>query len=187
MIRTRSTFAAQSRTGNCIKERKALPVSELWTSMQPIPTRSVSEVSGRTSLTLWVGISARCKFLWTRGSLAVLFVAAFFSNANGQEIDGVKFFKEQVKPLLEKHCWDCHRNDPDDLGGELAIASRDNMLTGGESGTLFDESAPDKSLLLGAISYEDDRFQMPPDGKMSDEEIAVIKKWVELGLSLIHI
>ncbi len=102
--------------------------------------------------------------------------------AVGQDDDGVAFFNAEVKPLLKEHCWECHRNDPDDLGGELSLASRASMISGGESGSLIDEAAPQESLLLRVISYDDDAYQMPPDGKLSDEAIAVFKKWVELGL-----
>jgi len=116
-------------------------------------------------------------------AIVSLIAAVFFSSAVcGQDDDGKAFFSEKVKPLLEQHCWDCHRNDVDDLGGELAMASRASMIKGGDSGSLLDESSLEESLLLRAISYEDDLYQMPPDGKMSDEEIAVFKKWAELGL-----
>ncbi len=57
------------------------------------------------------------------------------------------------------------------------------MVTGGESGSLIEEGDLENSLLLRAISYEDDLYQMPPEGKMSDEEIAIINKWVEIGIT----
>jgi hypothetical protein len=120
------------------------------------------------------------RFLTAITSLSV--ATLFVSSAAAQNNDGETFFREKVKPILEQHCWDCHRNDPDDLGGELSMASHDSMIAGGESGSLLDKSSPSESLLLKAISYEDDSYQMPPDGKMSDEEIAVFEKWIELGL-----
>ena len=112
----------------------------------------------------------------------LLLIAITAGTASAQDDSGVKFFSSKVKPLLEKHCFECHRNDPDELHGELALASRASMIRGGESGSLIDAGTPEKSLLLRVISYQDDAYQMPPDGKMSDEEIAVFKKWVEFGL-----
>ena len=99
-----------------------------------------------------------------------------------QDDSGEAFFSEQVKPLLEKHCFECHRNDTDNFGGELAMASRASMIAGGESGSVLDEASPENSLLLRVLSYEDDSYQMPPNGKLGEEEIAVFRKWVELSL-----
>ena len=58
---------------------------------------------------------------------------------------GEAFFSEQVIPLLDKHCFECHRNDADDLGGGLAMASRASMIVGGESGSVLDEASLEKS------------------------------------------
>ena len=113
----------------------------------------------------------------------VLFAASLIAGtAIAQDDSGEAFFSKQVKPLLEKHCYQCHRNDVDDLGGDLAMASRASMISGGEAGSVLDEASLENSLLLRVLSYEDDTYQMPPDGKLSDEEIAIFKKWVELGL-----
>ena len=113
----------------------------------------------------------------------VLFAASLIAGtAIAQDDSGEAFFSKQVKPLLEKHCYQCHRNDVDDLGGDLAMASRASMIAGGESGSVLDADSVDNSLLLRVLSYEDNAYQMPPDGKLSDEEIAVFKKWVKLGL-----
>lgn len=114
--------------------------------------------------------------------IAILFAHALTCVAIAQDDSDKEFFSNQIKPLLEKHCWECHRNDPDDLAGGLAIASRESMISGGESGSLIDDDAADRSLLLRVISYEDDAWQMPPGGKLSDEEISLFRKWVELGI-----
>lgn len=114
---------------------------------------------------------------------ATICVAFFCAEpAASQDDSSVEFFNTKVKPLLEEHCWECHRNDPDDLGGNLAMSSSASMLEGGDSGSLLDEKNIEKSLLLRVLSYDDDLYQMPPDGKLSDEDIAVFKKWAELGL-----
>ena len=120
----------------------------------------------------------RRKSLLTAILLASLPVCVAF----GQDGSDETFFSEQVKPLLKQHCFECHRNDTDNLGGNLAMASRASMIVGGESGSVVDKNSIENSLLLRVLSYEDDMPQMPPEGKLSDEEIAVFKKWVELGL-----
>ena len=108
-------------------------------------------------------------------------------------VDGVEFFESQVQPILEQHCSKCHADDPAKLGGGLALVSRKSILHGGDSGPAVDLENADKSLLIQAIRY--DALEMPPSGKLSDEEIAILTKWVAAGipwtaetaLSLIHI
>jgi cytochrome c551/c552 len=90
------------------------------------------------------------------------------------------FFVESVKPILQKHCWSCHADDPEDIGGELALTSRDAMIKGGESGPAVNLQDHLASLLVKAINY--DVLEMPPDEKLSKEDIATLTKWVALGI-----
>ena len=95
-------------------------------------------------------------------------------------VDGVEFFESQVQPILEQHCSKCHADDPAKLGGGLALVSRKSILHGGDSGPAVDLENADKSLLIQAIRY--DALEMPPSGKLSDEEIAILTKWVAAGI-----
>ncbi len=90
------------------------------------------------------------------------------------------YFAEKVQPLLEKHCFQCH-GGPEVEGG-LKLTSRDSILEGGDSGPAVDLAAPADSLLLEAINYES--YEMPPTGKMSPADIAVLTRWVELGIPM---
>ncbi|MEZ6088944.1 MAG: hypothetical protein R3C05_13140 [Pirellulaceae bacterium] len=38
-----------------------------------------------------------------------------------------------------------------------------------------------ESLLIKAVRYTDDNMQMPPEGKLPDEEIQVLEEWVATG------
>jgi hypothetical protein len=40
---------------------------------------------------------------------------------------------------------------------------------------------PADSELIKALKYDPDGYQMPPDGKLPDETVAVFVKWVEMG------
>ena len=40
---------------------------------------------------------------------------------------------------------------------------------------------PDESLLIKAVKYTDENLKMPPKGKLSDEQIADLTKWVKDG------
>lgn len=89
-----------------------------------------------------------------------------------------KFYRDEVAPILAQNCMNCHGPDSK-LKGELFIGSRAGLIKGGESGPAVDLENPKESLLLSAINYED--YEMPPKAKLSDDKIAILTKWVEMG------
>ena len=91
----------------------------------------------------------------------------------------VQFFESEVLPILKRTCFKCHGGRPE-LEGGFRITSRAGILKGGESGPAVDLKQFDKSEFLAAIRYES--FEMPPNAKLPDENIAVLTKWVKLGL-----
>jgi len=90
-----------------------------------------------------------------------------------------EFFEKQVRPLLAKRCFECHGREEQE--GGLRLDRQAHLLLGGDSGPAVVPEDPDGSRLIQAIRYGDVRFQMPPDGKLSDTEIAVLVRWVKLG------
>ena len=95
--------------------------------------------------------------------------------------DDLAFWKEKAKPLLQENCWKCHGAGKK-IKGDLVLTTRQGILDGGEIGPAADLEKPDASLLLQMISYKDEDHQMPPKGKLSDEKIATLEKWIQLGL-----
>jgi hypothetical protein len=91
-----------------------------------------------------------------------------------------EFFEKQVRPLLVQRCQRCH-GDKRTEGG-LKLTSRASLLEGGDNGPAAVAGKPGKSLLVKAIHYKDDDLKMPPKGKLPDGEIAVLTRWVEMGL-----
>ncbi len=89
----------------------------------------------------------------------------------------VKFFESKVRPLLFEHCWGCH--GPDKQKGDLRLDSLSQMLLGGESGAAIVPGKPDESLFIEAIRYEG--FEMPPTGKLAEQDIATLVRWVAIG------
>ena len=66
--------------------------------------------------------------------------------------------------------------------GGLSLATREGWAKGGESGPAIVPNKPDESLLLDAINYRS--LEMPPrdnGGKLSDEEIDILTKWIQQG------
>ncbi len=112
-----------------------------------------------------------------------------FMNSLAQAADAVAFTKEQVAlytdkvlPILKANCLKCHGNDPKKIKGELDLRTRASAIKGGESGPAFDLKKHEASLLLGAVSYTKDGYNMPPTGKLKDTEIATLTAWVKAGV-----
>ncbi len=101
--------------------------------------------------------------------------------ANQPDPQSVAFFEQRIRPLLIKHCYECHSADADSVEGDLWLDSRAGVLNGGDSGPAVVPGDIEKSLLIKAVHYEDSELQMPPDGKLSSTEIADLEKWVRIG------
>lgn len=91
----------------------------------------------------------------------------------------IEFFEKQVRPLFAQHCNECHGEKKQEAA--LRLDSRAAFLKGTDSGPVFVAGNPDGSRLLQVIKYSDGDTQMPPKGKLPDEQIAVIRKWIEMG------
>lgn len=90
-----------------------------------------------------------------------------------------QFFESQVRPLLIERCVDCH--GPDDQAGLLRLDRPPALDRQVNSGPLVKPGDFAGSLLATVVNYEDESLQMPPDEKLSDEEIAILQRWVDQG------
>lgn len=93
----------------------------------------------------------------------------------------IALYEKEVLPLLKANCLKCHGDDPKKIKGGLILTSRTALLKGGDTGPAIEEKNPAESLLLKAIHYKDEAYQMPPAGKLADDKIAVLMKWVKAG------
>jgi len=89
------------------------------------------------------------------------------------------FFESKVRPLLAEHCVACH--GADEQAGELRLDRRAAVQRGGGSGPVIVPGKPEASSLIRAIGYSDNALQMPPEGKLPAEAIAVLTAWVSTG------
>src|SRR5262245_22485741 len=118
--------------------------------------------------------------LWRLATgFAIAFSAMSGFAAEPASTQQIEFFEQRVRPLLVEHCYSCHAGKK--RQGGLSIEHRAGWQAGGDRGPAVVPGRPDESLLLQAVRYEDDFLQMPPDGKLSDEEIAVLESWVRMG------
>jgi mono/diheme cytochrome c family protein len=129
---------------------------------------------------------ARC---WIAASIACLAVAPNARSAEppagkptaektNADAAGLEFFERKIRPLLAQHCYSCHGQGQSK--GGLSLAAREAMLAGGDSGAAVALGKPEESLLIQAVRYNGD-IQMPPSGKLADEEIAAFEQWLALG------
>ncbi|MCH2202850.1 MAG: PSD1 and planctomycete cytochrome C domain-containing protein [Fuerstiella sp.] len=98
-----------------------------------------------------------------------------------QEIAGVEFFESRVRPLLVKHCYECHSAASDPAEGGLQLDSRTAWQRGGDSGTVIVPGRPAESRLIKAVQYQDPELAMPPDNALSSRQINILRAWIEMG------
>ena len=96
--------------------------------------------------------------------------------------DQVALYTDKVLPILKANCLKCHGGDPKKLKGEFDLRTRATAIKGGETGPAIDLKKHEASLLLEAVNYSKDGYNMPPTGKIKDTEIAVLTAWVKAGL-----
>ena len=87
-------------------------------------------------------------------------------------------FERQVRPLLIAKCVKCHGAEKSEAG--LRLDRGEGVARGGDSGEVIRAGKPDESLLIQAVRQTGER-KMPPDKKLSAEEIRALEKWVRDG------
>lgn len=102
------------------------------------------------------------------------------SDAEGNQAK-IDFFESKIRPVLIEHCYECHSASSGDPGGELRLDTAALLKKGGTTGPILQADAPEKSLLLKALSYDDNALQMPPTGKLPENVLADFRTWVEQG------
>ena len=93
-----------------------------------------------------------------------------------------EFYTAKVQPILQTNCARCHGGI--NHRGGLNIDTKAGMLKGGHDGSVLVPGDPAKSLLVRLIRHEgpaDDPMPMPPKGKLTDAEIAIVEQWVKAG------
>ena len=96
--------------------------------------------------------------------------------------DAVTTYEQDVRPILERHCVDCHSGWFPDAG--LDLSERAEILAGSRSGPLVVAGKPDKGWLMYSLTRAEGRQRMPPTDKppLSEQEKAVLVRWIEQGL-----
>ena len=93
----------------------------------------------------------------------------------------IEFFEKRIRPVLVEKCYSCHSAQSPKAMGGLRLDTADGLLKGGDTGPSVVPGAPEKSLLIKAVTYKDLQLKMPPTGKLSDDEIQRLTTWVKMG------
>jgi hypothetical protein len=99
---------------------------------------------------------------------------------------GVAFFEKSIRPLLAERCYECHSAEAKRLRGSLHLDSEEGWLRGGDLGPAVKPGDPGESLLIAAVRQEDELLKMPPKGKLTAAEIALLTRWVAMGAPAPH-
>lgn len=125
---------------------------------------------------------------WRPIGLLVVIGAALSLLANGvsaadeaTEAAQIEHFEKHIRPLLHNRCYGCHSQEAKVLQGGLRVDSKEHLLAGGDSGPAVIAGKPDESPLIQSIRYHGDGYDMPPEGKLPDAEIALLVDWVAGG------
>jgi hypothetical protein len=111
----------------------------------------------------------------------LLLILPSLLRAGEPDARGIEFFEQNVRPLLAERCYKCHSAKAEPLRGGLLLDSRAGWQRGGDTGPAIVPGDPDASLVVKAVRYDDDQVQMPPDGQLTEREIAALVEWIKLG------
>ncbi len=89
------------------------------------------------------------------------------------------FFENEVRPLLQERCIECHSAEKQK--GGLRLDSRSGWQQGGDTGPALVPGKPEESLLLKAVKYTLPDLHMPPKERLKPHQVAVLEKWIASG------
>lgn len=104
-----------------------------------------------------------------------------FASDSPESVQALRFFEQEVRPLLVDHCFECHGEDKQKAG--LRLDARVHWLAGSQNGPVVEPGHPDNSLLIGLVEGRDPKLRMPPKGEsLTEKEVFILRTWLEMGL-----
>src|SRR5499426_2794268 len=115
-------------------------------------------------------------------ALLLVFAAIPFAGAQtnlppvaGRKVD----YKQDIQPLLSQHCYSCHGPEVQQAG--LRLDKRQNALRGGDYGPVIKIGDSAGSKLIRRLVDGDGGLQMPPGGALSNDQIGLLRAWIDQG------
>lgn len=116
-------------------------------------------------------------------TMATLLTACFgvftFCNSIARGDDKSDHFEIRVRPLFVQKCAECHSGSTPE--GNFGLDTADAFRKGGKTGSPVIANNADASLIIQRVVSEDKKLVMPPEQKLTEAEIADLKKWVNDG------
>ena len=91
---------------------------------------------------------------------------------------GVEFFSHEVRPIMERTCWNCHSDQIQNSG--LDLSTREGALLGGLRGPAIVPGNAADSLLFRQVAGLEGPA-MPLGIPLTEEEIEVFRTWINEG------
>ena len=88
-------------------------------------------------------------------------------------------YDADVRPILAQNCYSCHGPEAQQSG--LRLDLRQNALRGGDYGPVITAGNSADSKLIKRLVNGDGGLQMPPTGPLSDDEIGILRAWIDQG------
>ncbi|MFM7750232.1 MAG: DUF1553 domain-containing protein [Opitutaceae bacterium] len=110
-------------------------------------------------------------------------LSALFSAALPAAEEGAAFFETKIRPVLIRHCYECHSAEAKKVKGGLLLDTRAGWQRGGDSGLpAVVPGNQEESPLIRAVRHVEEDFAMPPrQPKLPDAVIADLVAWVRMG------
>ncbi len=122
----------------------------------------------------WLRVACRVVMLAIAGNLPQLRAA--------DTSDATAFFENKIRPLLVRHCYECH--GPDEAESQLRLDTRAGWEKGGDRGPAIVPGDPSSSLLVRAVTGQDPELAMPPKDTgdtLQPSEIEDLVTWIRHG------
>jgi ankyrin repeat protein len=88
-------------------------------------------------------------------------------------------YDTQIRPILAQHCYACHGPEAQQSG--LRLDLRQAALRGGDYGPVINPGNSAESKLIKRVINGDGGVQMPPTGPLSEDEINLLRAWIDQG------
>ena len=113
------------------------------------------------------------------GSIPAVLLAVTVVTTADAEAQNPAAFTNDIRPIMERSCWDCHGERIRRSG--LDLRTREAALRGGSLGAAIVPGRAEESLLYRMVAGLEDPI-MPRDGDpLSVAEIAAVRAWIDDG------
>lgn len=115
--------------------------------------------------------------------LPLLLSGMAIANAQKPKAPAVNYYRD-IEPILNANCVSCHQATM--AAGGLKVDDPASLLQGGASGKAVVPGKADRSLLYTRLTITTDK-RMPPAGTLTEEQLAQIRAWINLGAKIENI